>query len=225
MQSGREDNLEGRYAIKFCVKRDKSAAETYEMVKAAYGPSFMSQATVYRWHRRFQEGRDQVRDDERSGRERDVRTPELIREIEEFLNEDRRVSLRTIAIKFEVGEATAHRIVHEDLNMRRVCAKFVPKVLSADQKERRVEDSRAMVEFITSNAGVLESLVTCDETWIYCYDPESKRQSAEWKHSDSPRPKKAVKSKSIGKLMWIPFFDSNGLPFNLLSLGPSWSNC
>ena len=140
MQAGHEDNLKGRYAIKFCVKLDKSAELTYEMVKTAYGPSFMSQATVYRWHRRLQEGRDQVRDDERSGRERDVRTPELIREIEELLNEDRRVSLWTIYTKFKVGEATAHSILHEDLNLRKVCAKFVPKVLSADQKERCVED-------------------------------------------------------------------------------------
>ena len=148
--------MEARYAIKFCVKLGKSAAETSEMLTTAYGPSFMSQATIYRWHRRFREGREQVRDDDRSGRERerDVRTPELVDQIELFLNEDRRASLRAIATHFEVGEATVHRIVHEDLNMRKVSAKFVPKVLSEEQKQRHVEDSREMIEFITSNAGV-----------------------------------------------------------------------
>ena len=211
MQSGREDNLEARYAIKFCVKLGKSAAETSEMLTTAYGPSFMSQATIYRWHRRFREGREQVRDDDRSGRERDVRTPELIDQIELFLNEDRHASLRAIATHFEVGEATVHRVVHEDLNMRKVSAKFVPKVLSEEQKQSRVEDSKEMIEFITSNAGVLESLVTCDESWIYRYDPESKRQSAEWKHFDSPRPRKARRSRSVGKLMMIPFFDCHGI--------------
>ena len=160
MQSGREDNLEARYAIKFCVKLGKSPTDTFEMVKTAYGPSFMSQATVYRWHRRFQDGREQVRDDDRSGRERDVRTPELVDQIEIFLNEDRRASLRAIATHFEVGEATVHRIIHENLNMRKVSAKFVPKVLSEEQKERRVEDSREMIDLITSNAAVLESLIT-----------------------------------------------------------------
>ena len=51
----------------------------------------------------------------------------------------------------------------------------------------------------------------CDESWIYCYDPESKRQSSQWKHAGSPRPKKARQSKSTHKLLMIPFFDSTGM--------------
>ena len=46
MQSGREDNLEGRYAIKFCVKLGKNASETFDMIKTAYGETFMSRVTV-----------------------------------------------------------------------------------------------------------------------------------------------------------------------------------
>ena len=48
----------------------------------------------------------------------------------------------------------------------------------------------------------------CDESWIYCYDPESKRQSSQWKHAGSPRPRQ---SKSTHKLLMIPFFDSTGM--------------
>ena len=51
----------------------------------------------------------------------------------------------------------------------------------------------------------------CDESWIYCYDPETKRQSSQWKHAGSPRPKKARQSKSTHKLLMIPFFDSTGM--------------
>ena len=50
----------------------------------------------------------------------------------------------------------------------------------------------------------------CDETRIYCYDPETKRQSSQWKHAGSPRPKKARQSKSTHKLLMIPFFDNTG---------------
>ena len=51
-----------------------------------------------------------------------------------------------------------------------------------------------------------------DESWIYCYDPETKRQSSQWKHAGSPRPKKARQSKSTHKLLMIPFFfDSTGM--------------
>ena len=68
-----------------------------------------------------------------------------------------------------------------------------------------------MVELINSDPAVLDALVTCDEKWIYCYDPETKRQSSQWKHAGSPRPKKARQSKSTHKLLMIPFFDSIGM--------------
>ena len=45
----------------------------------------------------------------------------------------------------------------------------------------------------------------CDESRIYCYDPETKRQSSQWKHAGSPRPKKPRQSKSTHKLLMIPF--------------------
>ena len=51
----------------------------------------------------------------------------------------------------------------------------------------------------------------CDESWIYCSDPETKRQSSHWKHAGSPRPKKARQSKSTHKLLMIPFFYSTGM--------------
>ena len=53
--------------------------------------------------------------------------------------------------------------------------------------------------------------IPCDESWIYCYDPETKRQSSQWKHAGSPRPKKARQSKSMHKLLMIPFFHSTGM--------------
>ena len=95
--------------------------------------------------------------------------------------------------------------------MQKICAKFVPRMLREDQKERRCHDSREMVELISSDPAVLDALVTCDESWIYCYDPESKTQSFQWKHADSTRPKKASQSKSTHKLLMIPFFDSTGM--------------
>ena len=63
-----------------------------------------------------------------------------------------------------------------------------------------------MVELINPDLAVFDALVTCDESWIYCYDPETKRQSPQWKHPGSPRPKKASQRKSTYKLLMIPFF-------------------
>ena len=68
-----------------------------------------------------------------------------------------------------------------------------------------------MVELIISDPTVLDALVTCDESWIYCYELETKRQSSQWKHAGSPRTKKARQSKSTHKLLMVPFFDSTGM--------------
>ena len=78
MQSGHQDTLEERYAIKFCFKLGKNATETYGMLQTAFRPSCMNRASVFECHMRFKEGRESVRDDERCGRSVEINTPELI---------------------------------------------------------------------------------------------------------------------------------------------------
>ena len=78
IQSGREDTLEEWYAIKFCFELGKNATETYGMLQTAFGSSCMNWASVFEWHKRFKEGRESVRDDERCGKSKEVNTPELI---------------------------------------------------------------------------------------------------------------------------------------------------
>ena len=78
MQSGRKDTLEERYAIQFCFKLRKNATKTYGMLQTAFGASCINRASVLEWHKRFKEGKESVRDDERCGRSKEVNTPELI---------------------------------------------------------------------------------------------------------------------------------------------------
>ena len=80
MQFGREDTLQIKFfVIKFCFKLVKNnATETYGMLQTAFGASCMNQASVFEWHKRFKEGRESLRDDERCGRVKEVNTPELI---------------------------------------------------------------------------------------------------------------------------------------------------
>ena len=72
------DTLEDRYAIKFCFKLGKNATETYGILQTAFQPSCMNPASVFEWHKRFKEGRESLRDDERCARSKEVNTPELI---------------------------------------------------------------------------------------------------------------------------------------------------
>ena len=73
------ENLEERYAIKFCFKHGINARETYGMLQTAFRPSYMNrEAVAFEWHKRFKEDRESVRDDERCGRSKEVNRPELI---------------------------------------------------------------------------------------------------------------------------------------------------
>ena len=138
----------------------------YGMLQTAFGASCMNQASVFQWHKRFKEGKESVRGDERCGRSKEVRTPELIGQIKNFIDKDRRVSIESISPQFDVSVGTVHTIFREKLKMQKICAKFVPMVLREDQKERRCHDSREMVELINSDPAVLDALVTCDKSWI-----------------------------------------------------------
>ena len=146
------------------------------MLQTAFRASCMNRASVFELHKRFKEGRESVRDDERCGRSKEVRTPELIGQIKNFMDKDRRVSIETISAQFDISVGTVHTIIREEMKMRKICARSVPRVLREDQKERRYHDSREMVELINSDPVVLDALATCDESLIYCYDPEIKRQ-------------------------------------------------
>ena len=117
MQSGREDTFEERYAIKFCFKLGKNNTETYGILQIAFGRSCMNRASVFKWHKRFKEVRESMRDDERCGRSKEVRTPELFGQIKIFMDKDRHVSIETISAQFDVSVGTVHTIIHEELKM------------------------------------------------------------------------------------------------------------
>ena len=72
------DTLEERYAIKFCFKLGKNATKKHGKLQTGFGASCMNRASVFEWHKRFKEGTESVRDDERRGRSKEVNRPELI---------------------------------------------------------------------------------------------------------------------------------------------------
>jgi hypothetical protein len=89
--------------------------------------------------------------------------------------------------------------------MRKLYAKIVPKVLTDEQKQGCVDCCNKWIKS-AQDPHFRERVITGDEAWIYEYDPETKRQSKEWKHSGSPRTKKVRKSRSKIKTMLIVFF-------------------
>ena len=95
--------------------------------------------------------------------------------------------------------------------MKRVAAKFIPKLLNPDQKKNRMLICQDMKQSLADDPDLLSKIITGDETWVYGYGPETKFQSSQRKSPGSPRPKKARQSRSQVKVMLIVFFDINGV--------------
>ena len=94
--------------------------------------------------------------------------------------------------------------------MHRVAAKLVPRILTADQQQQRVNVCTELCQLASDSETFLSRVITGDESWVYGYDPETKQQSSQWKSPMSPRPKKARQVKSNLKSMIITFFDIKG---------------
>ena len=90
-------------AIKFCVKLGESAtAVTYEKLQRAYGEHSLSRAQVFRWHKPFLEGREQVEDEPHAGRPSTSKTDDNVERVRSLVRSDRRMMFRTglSSIKF-----------------------------------------------------------------------------------------------------------------------------
>ena len=199
-----------RVNVKFLAKLGKSATETYGLLKEVYGDDCLSHTQVFEWFKRFKEGREDE-DDPRPGRPSTSKTDDNIENVARIVREDSRLSIRAIGEKSNLDKETVRQILHENLGMRKVCAKMVPKLLTPEQKEHRMRICADTLENIENDPNLLQNVITCDKTWIFQYDPETKRQSMHWKSPASPRKKKARMSKSKFKAMMIVFYDIKGI--------------
>jgi histone-lysine N-methyltransferase SETMAR len=99
----------------------------------------------------------------------------------------------------------------KELGVHIVAAKFVPRILTADQKQQHIDVCTELRQLASNNEIFLFTVITGDESWVYSYDPEKKQQSSQWKNPTSPRPKKTRQVKNNVKSMIITFFDSKGI--------------
>ena len=174
-----------------------------------HAPSY---ATVKNWAPQFKRGDFSTCDASRTGRPKTVTTPDIIDRIHELILAYRRISVKSIAEQLGISRERFGSIIHEDLDIRKLSAKWVPKCLNADQKRLRCQSSDQLLEFFRRDpSDFLSRLVTIDEIWLYHYDPETKQQSMEWRHSGSPRPKKFWVQKSAGKVLASIFWDQDGI--------------
>ena len=180
------------------------------MIQKAFVDKSMGITQIKEWYRWFKNGRTSVYSDPRSGRPSLTTTPEKIERVRLVIKGDRRLTVRELENDLGIPKTTVWEILNKILEMTRVCAKFIPELLTTEQKDLCSEIAQDNLEMVSDDENVLKKVITGAESWVYGYDPETKQQSSQWKRPDEPRPKKARESRSHVKSMLIIFFDCEG---------------
>ncbi|GFV80337.1 HTH_48 domain-containing protein [Trichonephila clavipes] len=157
---------------------------------------------------------ENVHDEPRSGRP-SVITDDLVNAVDEKIREDRRFTISTLALTFpNVGRTTLHKVVSEKLKFRKLCARWVPRLLTEEHKLKRMACALDFLDrYHKEGDQFLERIVTGDETWVSHITPESKRQSMQWRHTNSPVRVQAKWTISTRKVMANEFWDRPGVLF------------
>jgi len=135
-----------------------------------------------------------LEDQLRSGHPSTSRTDENIKKIHDAIMFDRCRTIDKLEALTGVSWSSCQRILTENLHMKRVAAKFIPRLLSEDQRANHLDVCREMIDQLKTDPNFLSKIITGDESWCYGYDLETKQQSSQWKSASSPRPKKGEAS-------------------------------
>jgi len=185
------NNMETRAVIKFFFCQGKAPKEIHAILIETLREHAPSYVTIKNWVAQFKRGDFSTCDAPHPGRPKTVTTPQIIDQIHKLILEDCQISAKSIAEQLGISREWAGSIIHEDLDMWKLTATWVPKCLNVHQKCQWCQSSEQLLELFWRDPNdSLSQLVTMEETWLYHYDPETKQQSMEWRHSGSPCPKK-----------------------------------
>ena len=115
-------------------------------MKEVLGDNAPSQATIYRWVAEFQRGRQSTEDEYRSGRPVETCTEENIQRVQDMIQKDRRVNIRYVVDCLKLSYGTTHHIITDVLGYNKVCARWVPRMLTPEIKQVRLTTSSDCTE-------------------------------------------------------------------------------
>ncbi|PNF31131.1 hypothetical protein B7P43_G15526 [Cryptotermes secundus] len=133
------DLREQRVCIKFCFKLGETTPEMHQMLKQAFGDNSLGQTQIYDWYKHFKNGRTSTDDDDHLGWPSTGTTPGNVAKVRDMILQDRRLTIQDLCNTLGLSYGTCQRILSEELNMRRIVVKFVPRLLQNEQKQHRLE--------------------------------------------------------------------------------------
>lgn len=200
-----------RAMIYYDFKSGLTQQQCGDRLTTAFSSEAPSKTTIYRWYSEFQRGRVSLTDDVREGRPKSAVTDHNIDVVRKLIKEDRHVTYREIQETLGIGMSQIQIILQQELGVRKLFSRWIPHLLSDDQKAARVNWCRkTLKKFNGGSSNAVFSIVSGDESWIYAYEPETKNQSRVWVYEDEPKPTKVIRSRSTIKKMVATFVSKSG---------------
>ena len=162
--------------------------------------------TVFRWVKAFKARKFSVEDDTRPGRPKISVTKANITAVKIVVERDARLSVKDIASC--TGMQT---ILKKRLDLRKVCARWVPHLLTEEQKIQRLKCARELLKtYKGCNSRVISNLLTGDGTWVHMFESQRRADNKQWKRKAQKRPCIAKRTISSKKMLYAIFFNSSG---------------
>jgi hypothetical protein len=153
-----------------------------------------------------------IEDQHKFSAKKNKQTSAIIGAVAADVTEDRRISCKDLASVYGVSVGTVFNILHDHLGLVKKSARWVPKLLSEEQKLERVRTCRDFVAAVQCHSmSMLENIVTMDETMVCYRTRKTKKQSKQWIKKGKPGPIKARVQAICVKQMVMAFFDCRGL--------------
>jgi [histone H3]-lysine36 N-dimethyltransferase SETMAR len=193
------------------AKTKQTVKKIKELVDEAFGDMALKKTQIYDIVKKVRAGKN-ASDQRHLNGKKTKRTESLVAAVAAAVEKDRRVTLQELSSVHNTSYGTIRRILKEELGLTKKSARWVPKLLSEEQKQQRVDRCQDFVNMVQRRSkAVLDNIVTMDESAVSFHTPETKQQSKQWVKKGQPGPLKARVHATRSKQMVLVFFDSRGV--------------
>ena len=200
-----------RCYIKCRIRLNIDSKQIFNELCVIYGSQTISMCTGFRWIKAFKPGKFSVEDDTYPGRPKTFVTKANIAAVKIVVEQNAWLSVKDIASCTGISEGSVQTILKKCLDLRKVCARWVPHLLTEEQKTECLKCARKLLKtYKGCNSRVISNLLTGDETWVHMFEPQRRADNKQWKRKDQKRPCIAKRTISSKKMLYAIFFNSSG---------------
>jgi hypothetical protein len=145
------DKIKYRAVIKFFIKEGLMPNEIHLKFIKVYGDSSSSFSTIKKWAAEFKRGPTSLEEDPLEGCPKSATTSEIIEQLHDKVLDDQQMKVCEIAETIGISKECVGYILHKEFDTKKLCTRWVPCLLTADQKCPRMKISEQCLEHFNKN--------------------------------------------------------------------------